>query len=221
MSWEFRVGGGVLVSHVSEADNTLTDDNAVFLYPDLKTLIAGRFDKGRLMKGHAAVIISVDYVNGIPVPRPGQLARDLYTLDESTKREMTPKLGLHLNDPYETQHLEVKDSGIRGAGRGVFAAKDAAAGTVLGFYNGVRMSNFESKLRRADRNSPYRMDNDWAKPGQILNVPEGYREPRQYSASLGHLVNHGKKGKVNAKFEMFDHPRFGKVKSVVAVKDIR
>ncbi len=40
-------------------------------------------------------------------------------------------------------------------------------GTIIGFYNGVRMSDFESKLRRADRKSPYRMDNDWASPGQV------------------------------------------------------
>ena len=84
--------------------------------------------------------------------------------------------------------MEAKLSGIEGAGTGVFARRSSKKGSILGFYNGVRLGGIESKLRREDRTSPYRMDNDWAEPGQVLNVPNGFREIKQYSATLGHLV---------------------------------
>ena len=110
-------------------------------------------------------------------------------------------------------------SSIEKAGRGVFLKKDAKQGTIVGFYNGVRMGDLESRLRKADRTSPYRMDNDWANPKEVLNVPEGFREPHQYSATFGHLINH--KSEPNAWYAMIDHPRFGKVRSVVLKEDLK
>ena len=82
---------------------------------------------------------------------------------------------LHQRDPYESQFLTFGPSGIDGAGLGVFLRRDVTKGTVMGFYNGVRMSDFESKLRRADRTSPYRMDNDWAEEKQVRIFSAGYR----------------------------------------------
>ena len=78
-------------------------------------------------------------------------------------------------DPYEELYLYVAESRIKGAGRGVFLKKNVSKGDVVGFYNGVRLTGLESKLKQDDRQSPYRMDNEWAEQEQILNIPPNYR----------------------------------------------
>ena len=40
----------------------------------------------------------------------------------------------------------------------------------------------------------------------------------QYNATYGHLVNHSPNP--NAAYSMFDHPRFGKIRSIVLLKDL-
>ena len=80
----------------------------------------------------------------------------------------------------------------------------------MGFYNGVRMTDIESKVKIRDRKSPYRIDNDWAKNSEIINMPKEYLDLDTYNASLGHLINHSEKP--NVWYGMIDHPRFGKIR---------
>ena len=58
----------------------------------------------------------------------------------------------------------------RSSNRGLFLKRPVKAGTVVSFYNGARMPSGESKLRRADRFSTYRIDNEWAVPDQVLSI---------------------------------------------------
>ena len=64
-----------------------------------------------------------------------------------------------IRDPMEKKYLFVSNSTVKDAGRGVFLKRKAKKGQVIGFYNGVRMSDSESKLKIEDRKSQYRMDN--------------------------------------------------------------
>ena len=57
----------------------------------------------------------------------------------------------------------------------MFLKRNAKAGTVVGFYNGVRLLGMESKVSEAVRRSPYRMDNDWSRHEEILDIPSNYR----------------------------------------------
>ena len=57
----------------------------------------------------------------------------------------------------------------------MFLKRNAKAGTVVGFYNGVRLVGMESKVSEAVRRSPYRMDNDWSRHEEILDIPSHYR----------------------------------------------
>ena len=57
----------------------------------------------------------------------------------------------------------------------MFLKRNARAGTVVGFYNGVRLLGIESKVSEAVRRSPYRMDNDWSRHEEILDIPSNYR----------------------------------------------
>ena len=78
-------------------------------------------------------------------------------------------------DPFEEKYLYIANSTIQGAGRGVFLKRNVMKGEIVGFYNGVRLTGMESKIKHEDRRSPYRMDNEWAVPDQILNIPPNYR----------------------------------------------
>ena len=71
--------------------------------------------------------------------------------------------------------MYVANSTIKGAERGVFLKRNVTKGEIVGFYNGVRLTGMEGKIKYEDRRSPYRMDNDWAVPNQILNMPPEYR----------------------------------------------
>ena len=44
-----------------------------------------------------------------------------------------------LEDPYEATLVDVRKSCIDGGGEGAFAKRDLKAGTVVAYYNGVRM----------------------------------------------------------------------------------
>ena len=110
----------------------------------------------------------------------------------------------------EEKYVYVGNSSVSGAGRGVFLREKARKGFTVAFYNGVRMTDIESKVKLADRKSPYRIDNDWASPKEILNIPSEYRHFEKYNATLGHIVNHAVKP--NVWYAMVDHPRFGKIR---------
>ncbi len=55
-------------------------------------------------------------------------------------------------------------------------------------------------------------------PYQIIDIPEGFRKPEEYCATLGHIVNHSKTP--NAAYLMIEHPRFGRIRNIVALEDL-
>ena len=46
-------------------------------------------------------------------------------------------------DPYEVQLMEVRQSHIEGGGEGAFAIKELRPGTLVAFYNGIRLKQDE------------------------------------------------------------------------------
>ena len=53
----------------------------------------------------------------------------------------------------------------------------------------------------------------------ILNLPKKYWKVEEYNATLGHFANHSFK-KSNAKIDHATHPRFGPIRSIVALRTI-
>ena len=47
----------------------------------------------------------------------------------------------HLPDPYEAIFVEVRQSRIKDAGQGLFAKTDIEQGTIISFYNGVKVGD--------------------------------------------------------------------------------
>ena len=119
-----------------------------------------------------------------------------------------------LEDPYEQKRVYVAESIIQNAGEGLFLRQNAAAGDLVAIYNGVRMSEHESKLRKEDRRSHYRV---FGRNGEIMNIPANLQSTETYRASLAHKANHVKDA--NAEFGPLDHPRFGEIIGVFMIKD--
>ena len=126
--------------------------------------------------------------------------KDAFTLDISTSTKISSEP--RLEDPYEQRMVYVAESMIPGAGEGVFLRRDVRPGDLVSIYNGVRMTEQESRLRKEDRRSAYRIH---GQAGEILNIPTWAQSLDNYTASLGHKINHDKKA--NAEFRFLDHPR--------------
>ena len=87
-------------------------------------------------------------------------------------------------DPYEEIFVEVKPSNIANAGEGLFAKIDIDVGTVISFYNGVRVRPGHDW----EKPTPYKMVLDETSD---IDLPENMTKIENYRASLGHKVrNH-------------------------------
>ena len=107
-----------------------------------------------------------------------------------------------LEDIHDAKTVYVAESSIPGAAEGVFLRRDLSKGSLAAIYNGVRMTTREARKRKEDRKSMYRI-HGWG--DTVLNVPPAYVDTRNYSASLGHKVNHAKVP--NSEFRFLWHPR--------------
>ena len=121
-------------------------------------------------------------------------------------------------DKYEYKLIEVKESKMQGAGRlicvwkkqffylqsfltlylhlegeGVFLKTDVVAGTVVAFYNGIRVTKADDS---SWEDCSYRIfiKNEESEEADdeydILDIPPEFRGTNSYSATLAHKINH-------------------------------
>ncbi|CAG5993385.1 unnamed protein product [Menidia menidia] len=200
--WVYYPDGGCVFGEVNE-DGELTGDSVAYIYPDGHTALRGSFVDGELIEARLASHIS----KAAERPRFEFAPKSpVYSYDKSTSTCITSHA--LLADPYESQRVFVADSTITGAGQGLFAKSDAAPGTVMAFYNGVRITHSEVDSR------------DWALNGNtisldedtVIDVPRPFDQMERYCASLGHKANHS--FTPNCKYDPFVHPRFGPIKCI-------
>jgi hypothetical protein len=117
----------------------------------------------------------------------------LYNYDPGTRDVMSSDP--LLPDPYETQYCYVRTSKIKGAKEGIFAKRDLLDGTIVAFYNGVRMRSNELDADKADwEANAYKImdllgaDEDGVEG--VLDIPTEYVSLKKYKASLAHKANH-------------------------------
>eukprot|EP00911_Craspedida_sp_UC1_P000665 UC1_evm1s511 len=118
--------------------------------------------------------------------------------------------------PYESARVRVALSTQPDAGEGLFASTAIAQGDVVAWYNGIRLTHAVVDGRDWALNSnTISLDAD-----TVLDVPFGtHGSIAQYSATLGHKVNHTF-GQPNAAYAPYRHPVFGNIKCVRALRDI-
>ncbi|XP_040567026.1 uncharacterized protein [Lepeophtheirus salmonis] len=218
--WKFKIGGGALFGKLDPRTGNITDLNAVYIYPDNKTGLMGSFVNDRMISARPVKLIgfkkeSCNLLLPSVVP--------LFDYDDGLAMTYEPANLTHihsplLRDPFEDQYIDVGDSKI-GLGRGIFAKKLIKPGSIVGFYQGVKASKLEAYKNKELRKSSYKVDNDWAHPNEILDIPQFYQSLKNYNATLCHLINHSPYP--NTVFEEIDHPRFGKIRSIRVIKPLR
>ena len=199
----------------ADQDGLAEGSDCVYLYPDCVTALLGTWRSGRMEQAREARLVNInltgDELEVMVRPTPGK-EHLLYREDISTSTLISSDPSL--TDPFEEKTVYVAQSGIENAGEGLFLRRDVQDGDLVAFYNGVRMSEGEARVRKEDRRSPYRI-HGW--DGEILNIPLGQHFIENYSASSAHKANHAKKA--NSEFRNLQHPRFGKILGIFMLRD--
>ena len=118
-------------------------------------------------------------------------------------------------DPYEHQTVYVaKSKQGEYAGEGLFAKRLIPSGSLVALFNGVRQRD-PIYSKNMPEFSDYRIALDRV---VSLDIPEKSKNLINYRATVGHKTCHS--FKPNSTFSEINHPRFGKIMSVVATKDI-
>ena len=139
--WRFLEGGGCLVGEADAATGALTGDGVGFLFPDRQTALVGRFEDGVMVSAQTCFIQLVSVRNCICHLKFTQPRGPVYDFDPGD-RDVICRRPL-LPDPYESRHVYVRQSRIKGAAEGLFAKTDLSEGQVCCFYNGVRLRSDE------------------------------------------------------------------------------
>ncbi|XP_065059251.1 histone-lysine N-methyltransferase SETD7-like [Rhopilema esculentum] len=200
--------GGHIFGEVNESGQ-LSGDDIIYVYPDKETALKGRFQDGELIQAQLATKISPEKKSlefRIHIPAI-TFRRDVSTKEKISEQPL-------LSDPFEIKRTYVKKSEISNAGEGLFARKYIGPDEIVSFYNGVRIPHEEVDAR------------DWRFNGNtislddeiVIDVPEGYSSTEVYCATLGHKANHS--FTPNAKYDRFDHPRFGRIKCIRTIKSV-
>ena len=120
-----------------------------------------------------------------------------------------------IRDPYEHQtvYIAISKQGEH-AGEGIFAKRLIHKGSLVAIFNGLRQRDpIYSKKTWAF--SDYRITLDRT---VSLDIPDKLISLSIYRATLGHKTCHSFLS--NSRFAEINHPRFGKVMSIVAKEDI-
>ncbi|KAM9969642.1 hypothetical protein ACTFIR_001478 [Dictyostelium discoideum] len=136
-------------------------------------------------------------------------------LDESDQSTISTS-PLHV-DLYERFHCFVgKLSTIPNSGEGLFAKIFIPSGTIISFYNGVRLTHQLVNSRSwSENNNTISLNHE-----TVIDVPPHLNDTvTQYSATISHKANHLVPNN-NSVYASFYHPRFGDIKCIKAIKDI-
>lgn len=218
---QLRIGSGDNSYYIGDMDEKQRyQGNVIYLYPNLTKAIIGEYKNGRLVEGHYAKLINAfmgDEI-GFPTLEFTTTGTQSIKYDPSTflRISRTPLV----KDEYETETVYVKDSRIPFAGEGLYAARTIGEGELVCLFNGYRITknNCKRSIMYGDEDwSDFRLTLDKCTD---LDIPEDSQNTKDYCATLGHKACHSFKEK-NSMFHDFEHPRFGEIMSIVALKNIR
>ena len=115
--------------------------------------------------------------------------------------------------------VEMKKSAVPNSGDGLFAKCDIEKGTIVAFYNGVRLPYRVGGPKDEWETSGYKIyiNADYIS-GERMDIPEEYIDSANYKATLGHKLNHS--FRANCEEWFFFHPRFDLIPAHRAKRDI-
>ena len=213
--WCWSRGNCFLVGSVDD-DNKPHGDGIYYLYPDLTTTLCGDFTHGKMGTGSIVRLTGVQIECGIPIPQHRKSENPTtYTYDPSGARciSKTPLV----RDPYEARYVYVAESGIEGAGEGLWAKTSLMAGQVCSLFNGVRQHHLWGSSAMTD-NKPWSDYRIGCQKDLDLDILPEHISTTNYRATLAHKTSTS--FTPNCHFAQFWHPRFGLIMSIVADRDI-
>lgn len=208
LCWKSLPGGGFLISRSWD----FSDNNMIYLYPDCRTGLVGSFQGCELKAAQPCEVISCvrTVADSVPVPLMSRPGGDIYSFDPASPAVFCRSPSLP--DPYESLFVEVKPSKIKDAGEGLFAKINIDVGTVISFYNGVRVRSGHDW----EKPTPYKMVLDETSD---IDLPENMTTLENYRATLGHKVCHC--FEPNCETDVFFHPRFGLIRCIATIDNIK
>ena len=224
LMWQWRgdeLHHGFLYGRVGSS-GLFTGDNIAFIYPDLKTGLRGKFINGELVEATAVEIVAHRIRNGVKELKfkEAEPFNVVWTRDVSNETH----IGAHpkITEPHERKSVYVANS--KGAkDDGLFACRKFEYGDLVSYYNGIRTTvELMHDEERSDEEDDHVFSHsiNSIPEGTVLDVPEGYRSVEAYRTTFGHKVNHKFDDHANVEFDFVDHPVFGVIICLLAIRDI-
>jgi len=205
--WRSLPGGGFLISQSWD----FSGPGMIYLYPDCRTALVGSFQGCDLKSAKPCEVMScAKSCDSIIIPILSKPRDIVFSFDPASPATFS-RCPL-LPDPYEEIFVEVRPSMIANAGEGLFAKIDIDVGTVISFYNGVRVRPGHDW----ERPTPYKMVLDETSD---IDLPENMTKIENYRATLGHKVCHS--FQPNCETDVFYHPRFGLIRCIATIDNIK
>jgi len=222
--WTALRGGAWLVGR-PDLKGTNTGSEYAFLYPDLQTALFGEWEDGALVSASPAQLVELSHDQGVAEPRFAICDDRHYHLWVSSSNKMRGPP--HQPDPLETKMVRVADSAVEGGGQGLFANQDIPAGSIVAFYNGIRMTP-EEKSPWEDRAYSIVVEWEekrlafpfpWVSKADHMDLPPKYHSSENYTATLAHKLNHS--FTPNCRWSNMEHPCYGLVPAILTLDAIK
>ena len=175
------------------------------------------------MAARPARVTSSHLEDGVRVPGFTFLSQHQHSYWPSSLEDVAcPR---HLRDPYENSLVKVASSDVEGGGEGLFARKFLPPGTVVSFYNGVRIPQDIGNPHSGpgycifvDWGKQLPFPFPWVKEGEMIDLPASLQSSKDYTATLAHKANHS--FRPNCEYTTFWHPCYGLVPAVATTVEV-
>jgi len=217
--WRMLEENGYLVANNLE----MTGPDVLYIYPGFQMGLFGQFENGKMVDATPVFIEGFQCEDGMMkptwkfMPHQNHFSYDPAAGTNSSDSNFLSSNPL-LKDPLEDYWVEFQESTIKGAGDGVFLKRDAPKNTIVAFFNGIHISLDDTLRNEKMKQSVHKMWNDWDSDAMVY-IPKNYININAYNASSGHKINHNSDYNVDAGY--IDHPRFGKIRSIVTTKNLK
>ena len=199
----------------------IVGDDIVFVYPDMKTVLFGRFQNGEMISAKASKITAERCNKGIKEIRVATPKENEPSLKYSRPTRLRIGDQPRVMDPYTKKNFYI------GNGKkddGVFSKRDIKKGELVMYYSGLFWNKSVQALWYHNQTLEEYWDvhrNLMSFDGPIkIHIPKPYWDISNYRATLGHKMNHSFRYQKAAYGKAF-HPRFGNIRSLYATADIK
>ena len=203
------IGGkpnGHLHGKISSKDETITGNNISYIYPDMNTVLLGRFENSVMKDAQQATVIELDCDdNGLlyvsKYSKPDQYSPHFYYEPASNVSYGAGPPGVL--DPYEEKWLALREATDPNMGQGIYALKDFKEGELVASYHGFVFGKSNGQFEIYNKNCGMNVTKSNDERRQCLkysinleqkdakiNIPPQYDKPGMFIPSLGPKVCH-------------------------------